>query len=119
MLHPSGLLRWPDFGESVKLRRPVPSLAEYYRRGLRVDVEPGTRWTKSGHRPRDGDRGSRLCVPPPPETWPATSRRCWAVAPTCTAQGLRDDPGPQAHPAKLLFEKYFLWKARNGYVRLP
>jgi len=35
------------------------------------------------------------------------------------SQGLRDDPGPQAHPAKLLFEKYFLWKARNGYVRLP
>jgi sulfide:quinone oxidoreductase len=28
-------------------------------------------------------------------------------------------PGPQAHAAKLLFEKYFLWKARNGYVRLP
>ena len=28
-------------------------------------------------------------------------------------------PGPQAHGAKLLFEKYFLWKARNGYVRLP
>ena len=28
-------------------------------------------------------------------------------------------PGPQAHAAKLLFERYFLWKARNGYVRLP
>ncbi len=28
-------------------------------------------------------------------------------------------PAAQAHPAKLLFEKYFLWKARNGYVRLP
>jgi len=28
-------------------------------------------------------------------------------------------PGPQAHAAKLLFEKYFLWKSRNGYVRLP
>ncbi|MEU8344808.1 FAD-dependent oxidoreductase [Spirillospora sp. NPDC048832] len=28
-------------------------------------------------------------------------------------------PGPQAHAAKLAFEKYFLWKARNGYVRLP
>src|SRR6266496_1961582 len=39
-----------------------------------------------------------------------------ALAPS---QGLRDDPGTQAHPAKLLFEKYFLWKARNGYVRLP
>jgi NADH dehydrogenase FAD-containing subunit len=28
-------------------------------------------------------------------------------------------PGPQSHAAKLLFEKYFLWKARHGYVRLP
>jgi sulfide:quinone oxidoreductase len=28
-------------------------------------------------------------------------------------------PGPQAHGAKVLFEKYFLWKARHGYVRLP
>ena len=28
-------------------------------------------------------------------------------------------PGPQAHATKLLFEKYFLWKARNGYMRLP
>ena len=28
-------------------------------------------------------------------------------------------PGPQAHLMKLGFEKYFLWKARNGYVNLP
>jgi sulfide:quinone oxidoreductase len=28
-------------------------------------------------------------------------------------------PGPQAHLMKLGFEKYFLWKARNGYVQLP
>lgn len=28
-------------------------------------------------------------------------------------------PGPQAHLAKLAFEKYFLWKARNGHVQLP
>ena len=28
-------------------------------------------------------------------------------------------PGPQAHWMKLAFEKYFLWKARNGYVTLP
>jgi sulfide:quinone oxidoreductase len=28
-------------------------------------------------------------------------------------------PGPQAHLMKLAFEKYFLWKARNGYVQLP
>jgi NADH dehydrogenase FAD-containing subunit len=28
-------------------------------------------------------------------------------------------PGPQAHAMKIGFEKYFLWKARNGYVNLP
>jgi NADH dehydrogenase FAD-containing subunit len=28
-------------------------------------------------------------------------------------------PGPQSHAAKVLFEKYFLWKTRHGYVRLP
>jgi len=28
-------------------------------------------------------------------------------------------PGPQSHAAKIAFEKYFLWKARHGYVRLP
>ncbi|GAB1692812.1 NAD(P)/FAD-dependent oxidoreductase [Krasilnikovia sp. M28-CT-15] len=28
-------------------------------------------------------------------------------------------PGPQAHLMKLGFEKYFLWKARHGYVTLP
>lgn len=28
-------------------------------------------------------------------------------------------PGPQAHVMKLGFEKYFLWKSRNGYVQLP
>ncbi len=28
-------------------------------------------------------------------------------------------PGPQAHLMKLGFEKYFMWKARNGYVNLP
>jgi sulfide:quinone oxidoreductase len=27
-------------------------------------------------------------------------------------------PGPQNHLGKLAFEKYFLWKARNGYVSL-
>jgi sulfide:quinone oxidoreductase len=28
-------------------------------------------------------------------------------------------PGPQAHLMKVGFEKYFLWKARHGYVGLP
>ncbi|MCV2395230.1 FAD-dependent oxidoreductase [Actinotalea sp. M2MS4P-6] len=28
-------------------------------------------------------------------------------------------PGPQSHALKLAFERYFLWKARRGYVQLP
>jgi len=28
-------------------------------------------------------------------------------------------PGPQNHAAKLAFEKYFIWKMRNGHVQLP
>ncbi len=28
-------------------------------------------------------------------------------------------PGPQNHMMKLSLEKYFLWKTRHGYVRLP
>ena len=28
-------------------------------------------------------------------------------------------PGPQAHLMKLAFEKYFIWKMRNGYIQLP
>ena len=49
VLHPSGLLRMRDLGETVKLGRPVPSLAEYYRGGLRVDAEPGTRFSYTNH----------------------------------------------------------------------
>ena len=49
VLHPSGLLRPRDLGETVPLGRPVPSLAEYYRGGLRVDAEPGTRWCYTNH----------------------------------------------------------------------
>jgi CubicO group peptidase (beta-lactamase class C family) len=46
----SGLLR-PDFGESVKVGRPVPSLAEYYRGALRLVAEPGTRFRYGDHGP--------------------------------------------------------------------
>jgi sulfide:quinone oxidoreductase len=28
-------------------------------------------------------------------------------------------PGPQVHAMKIAFEKYYLWKSRHGYVRLP
>jgi sulfide:quinone oxidoreductase len=28
-------------------------------------------------------------------------------------------PGPQAHWAKVAFEKYYLWKMEHGLVQLP
>jgi CubicO group peptidase (beta-lactamase class C family) len=48
VLHPAGLLG-PLFGETVKAGRPVPSLSTYYRRGLRIQAEPGTRFRYTGH----------------------------------------------------------------------
>ena len=39
----------PDFGESVKLGRPVPTLAEYYGGELRLVAEPGTRFRYGNH----------------------------------------------------------------------
>jgi CubicO group peptidase (beta-lactamase class C family) len=49
VLHPSGLLRMRDLGETVKLGRPLPSLAEYYQGGLRTDAQPGSRFMYSNH----------------------------------------------------------------------
>lgn len=49
VLHPSGLLRLRDMGEAVKLGRPRPSLAEYYRGGLRIDADPGSRFMYTDH----------------------------------------------------------------------
>lgn len=46
--HPRRLFA-PDFGESVAPDAHVPPLSEYYRRGLRVRAEPGTRWTYTNH----------------------------------------------------------------------
>ncbi|WP_245664071.1 serine hydrolase domain-containing protein [Nocardia arthritidis] len=46
--HPRRVLQ-PDFGESVAPGDPVPPLSQYYRRGLRVHAEPGTRWTYTNH----------------------------------------------------------------------
>ena len=48
VLHPSDLLR-PLFGETVKPGRPVPPLSEYYRDGLRINAEPGTRFAYTDH----------------------------------------------------------------------
>ena len=45
----SDLLR-PGAGSGVRAgRRPVPPLADYYRKGLPVEVEPGTKWVYSNH----------------------------------------------------------------------
>ena len=48
VLHPSGVVR-PLFGETVKAGQPMPSLAEYYRPGLRIGAEPGTRFRYTDH----------------------------------------------------------------------
>ena len=44
-----GRMLQPVFGEMVKLGKPVPSLAEYYRGALRLAAEPGTRYIYSDH----------------------------------------------------------------------
>jgi CubicO group peptidase (beta-lactamase class C family) len=46
----SGMLR-RDFGESVKVGRRMPSLAEYYRGRLRLYTEPGTMFRYGDHGP--------------------------------------------------------------------
>lgn len=48
MIHPSRALMYL-FGESVKLGRPLPTLGEYYRGGLRVVAEPGSRFVYTDH----------------------------------------------------------------------
>ncbi len=49
VLHLSGLLRMRDLGETVELGRPVPTLSEYYRGGLRIYAEPGTSFMYTNH----------------------------------------------------------------------
>lgn len=39
----------PDFGESVEIGRPLPTLAEHYEGGLRLVAEPGTRFRYGNH----------------------------------------------------------------------
>jgi CubicO group peptidase (beta-lactamase class C family) len=48
MVHPWRSLMYA-FGESFKLGQPLPTLAEYYRGGLRLEAEPGTRFTYTDH----------------------------------------------------------------------
>ncbi len=45
---PRDLLR-PGLGSGVQTRRPARPLAEYLRSGLRIEVEPGTKWMYSNH----------------------------------------------------------------------
>jgi CubicO group peptidase (beta-lactamase class C family) len=57
LTHTAGIGFWPRvtdlmrpaLGSGVESRRPVGTLAEYYRRGLLVEVEPGTKWMYSNH----------------------------------------------------------------------
>jgi len=44
----SDLLR-PGVGSGVRAGRAMPTLADYYRRGLPVEVGPGTKWVYSNH----------------------------------------------------------------------
>ncbi len=49
MVHPWQAVRSGWFGESVELDERRPTLAEYYRGGLRLAVEPGTTFTYTDH----------------------------------------------------------------------
>jgi hypothetical protein len=39
----------PTIGLAIGAGRPVPSLSAYYRGGLRVEVEPGSKWAYANH----------------------------------------------------------------------
>jgi hypothetical protein len=41
----------PDWGETVKAGRPLPTLAAYYRGQLRIAADPGTRFVYGDHSP--------------------------------------------------------------------
>jgi CubicO group peptidase (beta-lactamase class C family) len=57
LTHTAGIGYWrrlsdvlrPGLGSGDVFRRPVPTLGEYYRDGLPVEVEPGTKWMYSNH----------------------------------------------------------------------
>jgi CubicO group peptidase (beta-lactamase class C family) len=57
LTHTAGVGYWrrlsdllqPGVGSGNRAGRSVPSLADYYRKGLPVEVEPGTRWVYSNH----------------------------------------------------------------------
>ena len=57
LTHTAGIGYWrrfsdlvrPGVGSGARAGRSVPFLADYYRRGLPVEVEPGTKWVYSNH----------------------------------------------------------------------
>lgn len=57
LTHTAGIGYWPrptdlllpGLGSGVQSRRPARPLSEYLRRGVRVEVEPGTKWMYSNH----------------------------------------------------------------------
>ncbi|HET9346004.1 MAG TPA: serine hydrolase domain-containing protein [Candidatus Limnocylindrales bacterium] len=48
VIRPSDLLR-PDWGDSIPLGAPMPTLAHFYRGAIPVDIEPGTTFTYTNH----------------------------------------------------------------------
>lgn len=50
LAHPSGVFA-PDFGESVPVGDPIPSLADFYGGELRLRAEPGKRFVYGNHSP--------------------------------------------------------------------
>ncbi len=48
LLRASDLIR-PDWGDSLALEDPMPTLAEHYRHGIPLNTEPGTTFTYTNH----------------------------------------------------------------------
>ncbi len=48
-VHPTRMISSGWVGESFALEERLPTLAEYYRNGLRLAAEPGTTWTYTDH----------------------------------------------------------------------
>ncbi len=48
LVRPSDLFR-PDWGDSVTIGSPMPTLAAFYQGAIRLDFEPGTTWIYSNH----------------------------------------------------------------------
>ena len=100
--NPSDLLR-PVLGWGVPTGRPVPLLAEYYRDGLRIDTEPGTKWAYSNHGFAALGRGRRGRHRNPAQPLPARARVRPALHGTLRPAPVRAGAAPPGHriPAQL------------------